>query len=227
MSDGGALRFETNAQPGWVSVAVSDSGRGIPEELHSRIFEPFFTTKGAGQGTGLGLTVAEGIVKSHGGRIEVESAVGKGSVFRVWLPLVELAGEAKQEAVVKARQGEGCVLVVDDEEVVRQVAARMLGSLGYRAVCLAGSREALRFYRDHRGEVDVVLLDLVMPDMGGKECFDELRQIDPRARVVLSSGFGRDAVVEALLAAGALAFLQKPYRAANLAEALSAATAAK
>lgn len=224
MPGGGLMSFHKSSADGWARVTVSDTGRGIPSSLSGLIFEPFFTTKGPDKGTGLGLTVADGIVKSYGGRIEVDSQPGRGSSFHVLLPLAGRgeAAEADQQPRIAA-PGKGCVLIVDDEEVVRQVAARMLAALGYRSVCLAGSREAIDHCRENRDEGDIVLLDLVMPDMNGRECFDALRQVNPNLKVILSSGYGRDEAVEALLAAGAKAFLPKPYRSSQLSEALATA----
>jgi two-component system, cell cycle sensor histidine kinase and response regulator CckA len=224
MPSGGLLQFRVSKSEEWARVSVTDTGRGIPPSLTGRIFERFFTTKGPDMGTGLGLTVADGIVKGYGGQIEVESEPGRGSTFHVLLP----AADPFEDSTVDLPQpvavaGKGCVLVIDDEDMVRQVASRMLTALGYRPVCLAGSREAIEHCRAHRTEADIVLLDLVMPDMSGKECFEALQQVNPNLKVIVSSGYGRDATVEALLAAGAKAFLPKPYRPSQLSEALATA----
>jgi CheY-like chemotaxis protein len=196
----------------------------MPRDVQARIFEPFFTTKPRGQGTGLGLSMTWGIVNNHGGCIGVYSEVGRGTTFNVYLPLDEEAAAA--ETAVEASEpvrGTGRILVVDDEEVVRGAAAAMLRHLGYEVVALADGEEAALYYRHFGDRIDLVLLDMVMPRMGGKETLRALREIDPKVRVVLSTGFGLNEAAQSILDEGAIGFAQKPYRAADVSKVIAAA----
>ncbi|HUQ93304.1 MAG TPA: ATP-binding protein [Bryobacteraceae bacterium] len=222
MPDGGVLTLSTSVLAGFVRVSVSDTGAGIPGHLRDRIFEPFFTTKGPDKGTGMGLTVVQGIMRAHAGRIEVQCEAG--TSFHMLLPVApERARQSAGEVGAAPERGKGLVLVVDDEEVVRQVAARMLKNLGYHTICLGSSREAIDYYRRRGKDIDLVIIDLIMPDLSGKNVFEKLREINPRVRVVLTSGYNQDAGVDTLIDAGAKAFLQKPYRLGQLSEILIAA----
>ena len=224
MPEGGVLTLATSTSGGWVRATVSDSGSGIPAGIRDRIFEPFFTTKEPGKGTGMGLTVVQTIVRSHGGRIELDTEPPPGTRFHIWLPVAadRAAAGVETQPAVPAR-GKGSVLVIDDEDVVRQVASRMLKSLGYHAICLGSAREAIDYYQRRRRDIDLVLLDLIMPDMDGKAVLHELLHADPAACVVVTSGYSQDASVDAMLDRGARAFLQKPYRLNQLSEVLTAA----
>ncbi len=205
-------------------VTVADTGVGIPDAIRDRIFEPFFTTKEEGKGTGMGLATAYGILRNHGGGIRMHTEEGRGTRFVVYLPLY---GEAPVEAprAPASPRGTGRVLVIDDADLVRQVAARMLAALGSEPVLAAGPQEAIDWMAAHPGGADVALIDLVMPGMDGFTCFERLRATDPGLRVVVSSGFARDGRAQAMLDAGALAFVQKPYLESELAEALAQALA--
>jgi signal transduction histidine kinase/CheY-like chemotaxis protein len=220
------------AAPGpYLALAVADTGHGIPASLQERIFEPFFTTKEPGRGTGMGLATVYGIAGNHGGWVTVQSEEGRGARFVVHLPLFEgaLAPEipAGKAPAAEAPSASGCVLVVDDEEMVRDAAARLLRRLGYRVEVAPGGREAVDHLRGHPGEVDAVLLDLAMPGLDGRETFHALRGVDPAVRVVLSSGYGRDGRAQELLDEGVLEFVEKPYRLDQLAGALARAVAAR
>jgi signal transduction histidine kinase/ActR/RegA family two-component response regulator len=204
-------------------LTVADTGVGIPAPVRERIFEPFFTTKPEGRGTGLGLATVYGAVRNHGGGVRVESEEGKGARFIVDLPLGRDA-PAPVPPEEAAPRGSGRVLVVDDEEVVRRVAGRLLASLGYEPVEAAGAPEALEWLRANPGGADAVLLDLVMPGLDGRACFERLRALEPGLPVVIASGFAQDGRAQALLDAGAEEFVQKPYRAAELGRALARAT---
>lgn len=222
MPSGGTLGLRTTRAGYFLRVTISDTGPGIAPEIRDRIFEPFFTTKEAGKGTGLGLTVVESIVRSHGGSIQLDPAAGPGAHFHVLLPLAAGPGGTQDEAPSAAQaRGRGAVLVIDDEEVVRQVAAKMLRKLGYRPVCIGNAREAVDYFRRRSRDLDLVLLDLIMPEMSGQAVFEELARIDPAIPVVVTSGYGRDSAVDALIAAGARGFLQKPYRMNQLSDALA------
>jgi len=201
-------------------ISVADTGVGIPAALRDRIFEPFFTTKGEGRGTGLGLASAYGIARGHGGAIHVYSEEGKGTRFLVYLPL---HGEKPAAAPppVDPPTGEGRVLVIDDEEVVRLAAARILGSLGYQPVPFEGGAAAVEWVRTHPGEAAAALLDLSMPGLDGHDCFRALRALDPSLPVLITSGYAKDRRVQEMLEAGAGGFLAKPYLVADLAQALA------
>jgi CheY-like chemotaxis protein len=204
-----------DSAPGdYVAMEVADTGCGIPSEIQERIYEPFFTTKEEGQGTGMGLATAYGIIKNHGGEIEVSSHGGSGTTFTVFLPLSRKeAGEPiNEEDGESPIVGSGHVLVVDDEEIVRNVAADMLTELGYRVTVLPDGREAIERYRTHAGDIDVVILDLIMPNMGGRECFRQLKAINPNVKALLSTGYGMDGQVQETLDEGIIGFVQKPYQ---------------
>ncbi len=242
MPDGGRLRLATSRvvvdeafcrqqgmslSPGpYIQVSVADTGVGMSEEVCSRIFEPFFTTKGIGKGTGLGLAAVYGTVRDHHGACTVHSEIGRGTIFKVYLPAGGGEVPAGVEAEVAAEHGHGRVLLVDDEEIIRATAAAMLEEVGYEVTVAEHGRQAADRYR--RGmeagrPFDLVILDLIMPVMKGTEAFDEIRRLDPNARVLLASGFSVGSDVEALLSAGALGFIQKPYRFKTLATAVAEA----
>jgi PAS domain S-box-containing protein len=210
----------------YLRVSVRDEGAGMTHEVKERIFEPFFTTKPIGQGTGLGLPAVWGAVRNHQGGLAVESAPGQGTTFSLFLPLVELPAQGPEAAPPEPQaRGQGRVLVVDDEPAVREVTVQMLRAAGYHVSACADARSALARLAEPGEPVDLVILDLVMPDMGGREVFEAIRARWPRLAVLLSSGFSRDGEVESLLADGAAGFLQKPYRAAELGRAVQHALA--
>jgi len=236
MPGGGTLTFTTTTvlfdeatcrrqadpvEPGpYLEIAVADTGSGMTKEVLERIFEPFYTTKSVGQGTGLGLAAVRGTVRGHGGFTDVYSEPGRGTVFRLYLPL---AGDA---VVVPAGaadvvRGTGRILLVDDEPVIRKLAGDMLRLLGYEVSAADGGAEALELYR--RGSFDLAILDLVMPQMNGRELLAEIRRIDPEARVLLASGFHLDIDLADLEREGACGFLSKPFIVASLSQAVAKA----
>ncbi len=246
MKDGGKLVFETDLcvvdgafcdatefsiTPGaYLQVNVRDTGHGIDEGVRSRIFEPFFTTKDPGQGTGMGLAAVYGTVKAHHGAITVTSSPGNGSTFTLYFPASEATRThgVSFDAGKQVVRGSGRILLVDDEDVVREMTAEMLTSLGYEVHECATGLEAVWHYREHSAEIDLVVLDLVMPQMSGREAYAAIRQIDPQVKVLLASGYSVDGEAQGILLDGAKGFLQKPYRKAELsqkvAEALGVAT---
>lgn len=241
MPDGGTLRFGTEVverkatertpwplPPGqYLKVSAADTGVGIPPEIQARIFEPFFSTKAEGRGTGLGLAIVYGVVKNHGGHIEVSSEPGKGTTFAIYLPLTK-HNELRVESEPRGKScGSGSVLVVDDEEMVRLVLSNMLQHLGYKVTTAAGGREAIRYYREHWQETDLVILDMKMPGMSGRECLLQLREINPSVNLIISSGYGREGVMQEVKELGVTRFIQKPYRHSTLAEAVAGALAVK
>ena len=203
----------------FVSLSVTDTGVGIPSDDIPRIFEPFFTTKEPGKGTGMGLAMAYGIVKNHGGVLDVRSSPGFGSTFRVLLPASpeEAAPAAHVAPPEEVAGGTETILFVDDEESLRLLALETLGRLGYSVTTARNGIEAIEIYSDSRNRIDLVILDMIMPGMGGEETFRRLREIDPSARVLVSSGYAVEGKPGNLLAEGAAGFLQKPYRLATLA----------
>ncbi|HYW85205.1 MAG TPA: response regulator [Spirochaetia bacterium] len=199
------------ARPGrYMRLTVRDTGVGMSPELLERLFIPFVTTKGERSGTGLGLAVVYGIVASHQGFIDVQSEVGKGSTFEVFLPMTE-----RREAPIEDLpaptlvHGQGTILVVDDEPQVREVISRVLASCGYTVITAEDGREALRRFGDGSA-IDLVVLDMVMPGMGGRECLARLREADAAVRVLIATGYTSDGSAQELLGEGALAIVEKP-----------------
>ncbi|MCF8049928.1 MAG: PAS domain S-box protein [Desulfobacterales bacterium] len=200
-------------EPGrYVEVRVSDNGPGIDPAIHQRIFDPFFTTKERGRGTGLGLASAYGIAKSHGGSISVESEPGKGAVFVIRLPATEDAVVKETIACDEAATGNETILLVDDEEIVLESGRELLQKLGYKVITAENGQQALDAFRRKKGLVDLVILDMIMPAMSGGEVFDQLRQIDPEIKVLLSSGYSIDGEAAEILDRGCNGFIQKPFR---------------
>jgi CheY-like chemotaxis protein len=208
----------------WV-LAVQDTGIGIAPENEQLVFTPFYTTKAAGQGTGLGLSMAYSVAKAHGGFVTLRSAPGVGSTFSLFLPAMEgeRAGPTVPAPDGAIALGTGTILVVDDEEVVRRLASRILEECGYTVLTAANGEEGASIFGSLEGNVDLVLLDLMMPVLSGRETYYRLREIRPDVRVLLSSGFRDDLRVKELLAAGVVAFLDKPYTLESLARAVDAA----
>ncbi len=230
MPDGGTLIIGTNnvtldehycsthmgVMPGkYVMLSISDTGHGMNEITRARIFEPFFTTKDrdSAKGTGLGLAVVHGIVEQHSGHIICESEPDKGSTFRIYFPAVDRVTIPKDSVVNTLSDGRGeTLLLVDDEEFVRDLGKRILRRAGYKVITASNGKEALEIYGKAQGEINLVILDLLMPEMGGKECLRELHKIDPKLKVVVASGFSSDTSVDESIEFGARAFVSKPFK---------------
>jgi two-component system, cell cycle sensor histidine kinase and response regulator CckA len=198
----------------FVCVSKSDTGMGIAPENLSRIFEPFFTTKEIGKGTGLGLATVYGIVKQHQGWIEVESVVGKGTTFRIYIPHVgEVQGEAEKPTTqILVRGGTETILLVEDEKPVRELVARVLEKHGYKILQAGTGAEAIRVWEKHKEEIALLLTDLVMPDnMNGRELAEELWKQQPDLKVIFTSGYSADIVGKDFKLESDTNFLQKPY----------------
>jgi PAS domain S-box-containing protein len=229
MPDGGVLSLATeNPAPpagaaGQLVLRVRDTGIGIPEAIRAHIFEPFFTTKGPTEGIGMGLAVVYGIVTNHGGTIAVDSTPGQGSVFTICLPLASKGAQASEQTVTPrpVASGHGSILLVDDEEVVRGAAARMLERLGYAVHLAADGPTAIEFIRRRRASVDLVILDLAMPGMDGRECYARLREIDPQIRVLIATGYAVEGAPNEMLAQGVRGLLQKPFTLEALAKSVA------
>ncbi len=201
-----------NRRPGrYVRMTVRDTGVGMDEKVKAHIFEPFFSTKERSRGTGLGLASVYGIVNNHGGFIEVESEPGRGSSFMVYMPASDKTPVEEQASEAAIRTGMETVLLIDDEAMIRDVCSRMLESLGYKVLTASGGWEGLRIYEEHRGEISLVILDMIMPDMSGKETFIMLRDIDPGVKVLLESGYSIDVHAQEIMGRGCNGFIQKPY----------------
>jgi len=200
----------------YVKVTVTDTGVGMDEAVKARIFEPFFTTKERGRGTGLGLASAYGIVKNHGGFIHVESEKGAGSSFMIYLPASDKEVKEDRKADVEICKGQGTILLIDDEDMILNVGSEMLASLGYAVVTAAGGKQGIEIYEQNRDSVDLVILDMIMPGMGGKETFEGLRQRDPSVKVLLSSGYSLHGQAEEIIRSGCRGFIQKPFTLGDL-----------
>jgi len=219
MPDGGELRLGTRVEDSELILTVRDSGVGIPESIREHIFEAFFTTKEPEKGTGLGLAMVYGIVQHHGGRIRFESDGKTGTAFEVSLPLAtKTVPEPGKAAGGETPRLRGRILVIDDEPVVRRVLSKMLQELGFEVTGSEDSLEAIEFYRGNHQAIDLVILDLVMPKLGGGEVLARLRAIQPRIKAILSTGYDRDGVVTEILKQGNVSFLQKPYTMDSLAK---------
>jgi CheY-like chemotaxis protein len=210
--------FPFQVVPGfYAEISVRDEGIGMDEETCNKVFDPFFSTKTAGnqKGRGLGLSTVYGIVKNHGGFITVDSKKGQGSDFRVCLPCSthppDLSQDAEENILETMPKGCETVLFVDDEEAIVNLGKTFLEKLGYQAVLARNGKEAVTVFRQHRQEISLVVLDLILPDMGGKAVFSELRKIRPDVKVLVSTGFNVDEDFEAILNQGCHGFLQKPF----------------
>ena len=234
---GGTLRFATrrttlaadahgcgNAAGDFIEVAVSDTGCGMDATTMRHVFEPFFTTKPAGKGTGLGLAAVYGVVRSHAGTVAVQSVPGSGSTFRLWLPVAAMAACAVAEQQPVPTAGSGRILVIDDEAVVRTMLGDQLGELGFSVEACADGADAVGRLRAAGPDAfALVILDLVMPGLSGRETYERIRQALPEQRILLVSGHSLDSEAQTLLDQGAVGFLHKPLRMAELMAAVSSA----
>lgn len=200
------------ALPGeYVKISVTDTGVGMDEHVRRRVFEPFFTTREMGRGTGLGLASAYGIIKNHRGFITIYSERGKGSTFNVYIPASSRTPAAEWPAEEEIIRGTGTILLVDDEEMIIEVGSEMLKSLGYQVLQASNAEQAVEVYRNVQAQIELVILDMIMPGMTGGEVFDQIRQINPGARILLASGYSINGQAAAIMKRGCDGFIQKPF----------------
>ncbi len=235
MPDGGKIIIETadavlDAAPaferphvkpgGYVALTVSDTGIGMSREIQERVFEPFFTTKELGRGAGLGLSTVYGIVKQHEGYVHLYSEPGKGAMFRIYLPSMENDAAIAGEQAGNLSGGAETILVVDDDAKVRTVIAAMLSSPGYRVLEAKEATEALRIGSDFRQNIDVLLTDVIMPEVNGKELADAFRMQHPETAAVFMSGYTDRAIAHHGVLDPEVVFIQKPIMPYKLAQKL-------
>ena len=194
-------------------IAVTDTGMGMHEETRKRIFEPFFTTKEVGKGTGLGLAMVYGIVKQHDGFINVYSEPGKGTTFRIYLPLIKADTDKGEEAASAPEYPEGgteTILLAEDDASLRELSRSVLEQFGYTVIAAVDGEDAVKTYRENKDRIQLLLFDLTMPKKGGKEAYDEIRQIRPDVKVLFTSGYAMDRVQKEGILEEGLDFILKP-----------------
>jgi PAS domain S-box-containing protein len=236
MSEGGELLITASNVPSsqirhksyhpkegdYVLMKIKDTGTGMDQKTLTQIFDPFFTTKEMGRGTGLGLASVYGIVKGHGGYIDVESQLGQGTTFNIYLPASQEAVEKSQAVRPKPTKGTGTILLVDDERLILDVGTNMLEAIGYTVLTADSGQQALEVFEAHKETIDLVILDMIMPETSGGTTFDKIREISADATVLLSSGYSIDGKAEAILKRGCNGFIQKPYSIEKLSKKIQA-----
>jgi len=236
MPEGGEIFFKTEnvtidevtgdnqgkgLQPGtYVKISISDTGKGIPEEIKEKIFEPFYTTKAVGKGTGLGLSAVYGTVHDHGGIIEVSSMIDRGSIFTIYLPAGGGIVAADISGSEELFRFSGTVLVIDDEQLVRNTVEGYLREMGFTVITARDGIEGIEIYKERAPEIEFVILDMVMPGISGEETLRHLREIKDDIKVLYSSGFTRQKVMTDYIDGREFFFVQKPYRLSELADAV-------
>ncbi len=226
MTNGGKLSFATenvslddnyclfsnfDIKPGdYIELSIRDTGIGMPPEILGRIFEPFFTTKEQGKGTGLGLAMVYSAIQEHSGAINVYSELGTGTVFHIYLPIAQ-ASKSKRIISESLITGSGTILIIDDEELFRITAKGILESLGYNVLLAENGIDGIEVLTRQLNEIDLIILDMIMPKMGGKQCLNEILKINPEAKVIISSGFSADKTDESDISRLIKGFIHKPY----------------
>jgi len=198
----------------FVYLRVEDDGKGMDRKTKDRIFEPFFTTKF--QGRGLGMAAVYGLVRRHGGYLDVASEENQGTTVSVYLPLTEKQEQRGMKSIQKMVEGNGTILVVDDEEMVLSLGSEIVKMMGYDVLEARNGGEAVEIYRENKDKVDMVILDMAMPDMNGGEAYHRMKEIDPEVKVLLTSGYGIEGQAGEIMKHGCDAFIQKPFSISNL-----------
>ena len=227
MPSGGILTFESDnvilqeqhfegnleIQPGkYVLITVSDTGHGMSAKTLDHIFEPFYTTKNLGEGTGLGLANVYGIVRQHGGYVHCSSGLGVGTTFNIYLPSLETNVNCSPSIPeIETHGGDETILLVEDEEDVRTLCKELLGTYGYHVITAKNGKEAVDIYRNHCNDISLVMLDLIMPEMDGIKCAEYIMNIDPKAKIIVASGFSPSESATRKLLKGHRNFVSKPY----------------
>jgi len=235
MPDGGKLTFKTEnifigedykekyfefKQNLYIKVSVSDTGTGIPDKIKDKIFKPFFTTKGKRKGTGLGLTTVYRIIENHGGNIYFHSKEGKGTTFNFYLPATSKDITGNSTVDYKLMKGNGTILFIDDEKCIRDIAKIQLEYLGYKVLLASDGIEAIKIFSENKNKVDLVLLDIMMPNMNGEKIFQELKKIKQEIKVLLISGYSENDIESEILNKCSLGFIQKPFTFTELSRAV-------
>ncbi|MEA3279414.1 MAG: response regulator [Thermodesulfobacteriota bacterium] len=209
-------------KPGkYVKLSVKDTGIGMDDATLQRIFEPFFTTKEMGRGTGLGLASAYGIIKNHNGIINVTSKKDRGTTFNIYLPVSKNGGKEKgKEIEVKLLKGSETILFIDDEKTIRNVGGEMLHEIGYNVIPASSGKEGIAIYKKNRENIDMIILDMIMPEMGGERTYKLLKEINTNIKVLLSSGYSIKGQATEILEKGCNGFIQKPFNMKKLSQAI-------
>ncbi len=235
MPEGGKIVIETErvrldeqfckthlgARPGeYVLLSISDTGHGMDREILEHVFEPFYTTKDVGKGTGLGLAMVYGIIKNHEGYILCYSELSAGTTFKIYLPAMEQSGQRQKvdEMEDLFTGGDETILLVDDEEYIRELGVELLTDAGYKVLTATDGEEGLELYRKEQKKIDLIILDLVIPGMGGKKCYKEILKINPKAKVLIVSGYSANGPGKEAIEAGAKGFVGKPFDVSHLLE---------
>lgn len=208
----------------YLKITITDTGAGMTKEIKKKIFEPFFTTKEIGKGTGMGLASAYGSVKSHNGSIEVYSEPGHGTSFKLYFPFASDNEKKTRETSEIIIRGSATIMLIEDDKVLREASAEMLKDLDFIVITCNDGVEGIKSFKTYHEDIDVVILDVVMPKMDGYTCFLELQRIDPNLKVIISSGFSINDNIKQLIDKGAIGFLQKPFNTRKLLKTIKKAT---
>ena len=210
----------------YIKISITDNGCGIADTVKDHIFEPYFTTKDSG--VGLGLAMTYGIIKSHNGSIRFYSKEGQGTTFELLLPLIKTPSQQKTTQHKNQRvQGSGTILVIDDDEIVCNLLSKLLAKLGYKTSVFLSGQEGIEYYRQHKNEIDFVLLDIIMPQMDGLHCFEALQEVNPKVKVLLITGFSFNEKAQTIVDKGALGFIQKPFKSTEIVDKINELIASK
>ncbi len=210
-SESGVMPYEKEAGK-YVKVSITDTGIGMDKKVSNKIFEPFFTTKKEGVGTGLGLSTAYGVIKQHGGFISFDTEKGKGTTFNIYLPASDKAIIPIKASYENLEIGTGTILLVDDENTVISIGKLLIEEMGYDVITAHGGRHAIDKFKENMDKIDMVILDIIMPDIDGGKVFDRMKELRPEIKVLLSSGYSKDGYAESILARGCDGFIQKPFK---------------